>query len=86
MRRHGSRLDGGDSLDIPSQVVAGQFYLEVGESVGVNPLVQRLGKSVVESLGQVARDQWIERADEVIERHRRLRLAQRVLIEVLADE
>ena len=42
------------------------------QTVGLQPLFERLGQAIVDTLGKVAVGEWIEGANQVIERHRGL--------------
>ena len=56
------------------------------QAVARDPLGERLGQAVADRLLHVGRRERIERADQVIERHPRLRLGGDVVVEPLARE
>jgi hypothetical protein len=63
-----------------------RWVLQVGELVFPDPLAQGVGQAVGEPLLDVPVRQGVERPDQVIERHARLRLRQDVAVEELARE
>ena len=74
LRLPGNAVDADDALHVPAQVVAVELDLEVRQAVGANPLRQRLRQAVVDPFERCPALERIEGADEVIQRHPRLRL------------
>ena len=82
----GHPLDGHHPVDVPSQIVAVELDFEVGEAVGGDPFGQRFRQAVVDPRLNVGLGERIEGADQVVQRHRRLRPPQGIAIEILAGE
>src|SRR5205085_11268489 len=79
-------IDADDTLNVPGEVLAVELDLEMCQPIAANPLGQRLRQAIADALFDVGIRQWVEGADEVVQRHPRLRLRADVAVESLASE
>ena len=84
--RGGDAIDAHQSFDVPVEIVAVEFDLEVRQAVGANPFGQRLGQAIADALLDVGVGERVEGADEMVQRQSRHGSAANVLLERLAGE
>ena len=75
---------GDDAFNVPGEIRTIELDLDVRYAVVADPFSKIFGKAVSDSLADVARCDRIHRADQMIERHVGLGLAQYVTIQKLA--
>src|SRR5262249_42635082 len=81
-RRRGF-LDLNHAFDVPGEIIAREFDLEIREAVILDPLTEVFRQPIADWRFDICWKKWIERPDEVIERQPRLGLRMRVLVQVL---
>ena len=84
LRRHA--VDAHDALHVPAEVVAVELDLEVRQAVEANPLGSVSGRPSPRRCATSELVERVEGADQVVQRHPRLRLARDVLSQRLAGE
>src|SRR5206468_10541837 len=79
-------VDPYDAVEVPLQIVAGQFDLNVGQAVVTNPTRQSLRQAVVHPFSEIRVFDSIRGSDRMIESQSCARLLQQILIQVFAFE
>ena len=74
------------AMDQERQIIAIELDFHVSQSISKYPLRQRFRQAIIDPLGHVARRERVQRADQMVERHARLRCPARICVQVLACE
>src|SRR5439155_13851105 len=74
------------ALQLPVEIVAIQLDLEIRQSISANPFGERLREAIVDALLDVPLLDGVERSDQVIEWHPRIRLLGDIAIQTFAAE
>ena len=82
----GDAVHANDSVHVPIEVVAIELDLHVRQAVERNPLGKRLRQAIADGLLHVGARERIERSDQMIERHSRLRLGKNEVVQAQAVE